>query len=71
MKQNATVSLTQDALVIRIPWHAVNLGDGEMGRMSRKRRLTAEDVLDLVAVGRWAHRSGKTRSVRSLKELLA
>ena len=69
MKQAPTVSLTEDALVIRIPWHAVNLG--HMGRRSRKRRLTAEDVLDLVTVGRWAHRNGKTRSVRSLKELLA
>ena len=68
MKQTPTVSLTADALVIRIPWQAVSFG--QRGRTSRKRRLTADDVLDLVTVGRWAHRSGKTRTIHSLKELL-
>ena len=64
-----TVSVTSEALVIRIPWHAVEIG--RVNAQPRKRRLTARDVLELVEAGRLAHRLGRTRSVRSLKELLA
>jgi hypothetical protein len=62
-----TVSITSDALVIRIPWHAVDIEHAAV-RFSR-RRLTVEHVLDLVEAGRLAHRSGKTRFVRSLRDL--
>ncbi len=64
-----TLSVTTDALVIRIPWNAVEIG--RAGMPKRKRRLTVDDVLELVEAGRLAHRLGKTRSVRSLKEVVA
>ncbi|MDP3722138.1 MAG: hypothetical protein Q8R91_01405 [Candidatus Omnitrophota bacterium] len=68
MKSQPLVSVTADELVIRIPWNALELR--EVGVQQPKRRLTAQDVLELVEAGRLAHRLGKTRSVRSLKELL-
>lgn len=64
-----TVSVTSDALIIRIPWGAVNIRHAEAS--SRKRRLTINDVLELAEAGRLAHRLGKTRSVQSLKELMS
>ena len=64
-----TVSVTSDALIIRIPWGAVSLQ--HVHAPSSRRRLTIQDVLELVEAGRLAHRLGKTRSVQSLKELLA
>ncbi len=64
-----TVSVTTNELVIRIPWNAMEVG--RIGAQRRKRPLTAQDVLELVEAGRLAHRLGKTRSVHSLKELLA
>ena len=67
MRRTPTVSITSDALVIRIPWNTVDLGYAGAG--VAKRRLTAEDVLEMVEAGRLAHRLGKTRVVRSLKEL--
>ena len=63
------VSFTPEALVIRIPWGTVDLGG--VGSSRRKRRLTADDVLELVEAGRLAHQLGKTRSVQSLKELMS
>lgn len=61
-----TVSLTPDALVIRIPWQVVQIGpEGS----SRRRRMTVEDVLELVEAGRLAHRLGNTRLISSLQEL--
>ena len=67
MRRTPTVSITSDALVIRIPWNTVDVGSASAG--VAKRRLTAEDVLEMVEAGRLAHRLGKTRVVRSLKEL--
>jgi len=64
-----TVSVTTEELVIRIPWNAMELG--RIGAPRHKRALTAQDVLELVEAGRLAHRLGKTRSVPSLKDLLA
>ena len=65
--RRATVSMTTDGLVIRIPWNSV-----EIGRIGlSKQGLTVRDVLELVEAGRLAHRKGKTRTVHSLKELLA
>lgn len=66
--QEPTISVTQDALIIRIPWGSVDIPKSEGGR--QKRRLTIQDVSELVEAGRLAHRLGKTRSVRSLKELV-
>lgn len=63
-----SVSVTRDALVIRIPWNAVDIREPKP--RYGKRRLTAKDVLELAEAGRLAHRLGKTRAVRSLKELL-
>ncbi len=67
--RHPTVSVTAEALVIRIPWKAVDIVSPRAGQ--GKRRLTVDDVLELVEAGRVAHRLGKTRSVRSLKELLS
>lgn len=64
-----SVSLTSDALVIRIPWNSLDIKEPKSP--FRRRRLTAKDVLELVEAGRLAHRLGKTRSVRSLKELIS
>ena len=36
---------------------------------SRRRELTAEDVLQIVAEGERAYRRGKIRSIKSLREL--
>ena len=66
--QQPTVSVTRNALIIRIPWDSVDLQESEAS--NRKRRLTIRDVSELVEAGRLAHRLGKTRSVRSLKELI-
>jgi len=63
-----TVFATRDALVVRIPWDSLDLREPQITR--RKRRLTIRDVSELVEAGRLAHRLGKTRSVRSLKELI-
>lgn len=65
--RHPTVSLTEEGLVIRIPWHTVDLG-ALKGR-KHPRHLTVRDVLELVEAGRLAHRLGMTRTVRSLKEL--
>jgi len=62
-----SVSVTSDALIIRIPWDAMSFRQA----LRAKRRLTVQDVLELVEAGRLAHRLGKTRSVRSLKELVS
>ena len=62
-----TVSVTLDALVIRIPWDAV--ATNRSGVLRRKRRFTVEDVLQLVEAGRLSHRLGKTRAVKSLEDL--
>ncbi len=67
--RHPSVSMTSEGLVIRIPWNAVHIGPPLIS--SRKRRLTAQDVLAIVDSGRLAHRLGNTRSVQSLKELLA
>jgi hypothetical protein len=67
--RHPTVSVTTDALVIRIPWNTVEITRGRTPQ--HKRRLTIADVLEIVEAGRLAHRLGKTRSIRSLKELLA
>ena len=66
--RHPTVSMTPEALIIRIPWNAVEIGRARTAL--RRRRLTAEDVLELVDAGRLAHRLGKTRAIRSLKELM-
>ena len=63
-----TVSMTGDELVIRIPWKVVHVSNRGL---RPKRRLTIQDVLEMVEAGRLAHHLGKTRIVRSLKELLA
>jgi len=62
--KHPTVSITSGALVIRIPWGAVNISHAEMRRA--KRKLTVQDVLEFVEAGRLAYRVGKTRTVRSL-----
>lgn len=67
--RSPTVSVTDDELIIRIPWNAMEVG--RLGAQRRRRSLTAQDVLDIVEAGRLAHRLGKTRSVRSLKDLLS
>ena len=66
--QQPTVSVTRDALIIRIPWDSFDLRESQ--GPATKRRLTIRDVSELVEAGRLAHRLGKTRSVKSLKELL-
>ena len=63
-----TVAVTNDALIIRIPWGALDVGNLSAPRRA-KRRLTAQDVVECVEAGRLAHRLGKTRTVRSLKAL--
>ena len=63
-----TVSMTPEALVIRIPWQAVELGRRYTARAPR--HVTREDVLQIVEAGRLAHRVGKSRSVKSLRELV-
>ena len=63
------VSVTNDALVIRIPWNTIEIG--RVAARWSKRRLSIQDVLELVEAGRLAHRLGKTRSVRSLEELIS
>ncbi len=67
VRETPTVSITSDALVIRIPWQSVDVE--RLATQSGRRRLTVEDVIDMVEGGRLAHRLGKTRSVQSLKEL--
>ena len=67
--RHPTVSVTPEALVIRIPWNTVELG--RVTASHRKHRLTVEDVREFVEAGRLAHHLGKTRSIRSLKELIA
>lgn len=62
-----TVSVTPEGLVIRIPWRAMDLGSSSPS--GRKRKLTANDVLEFVEAGRLARQLGLTRSVKSLKEL--
>ena len=62
-----TVALTDAGLVICIPWNAVDITRPKS--VSRRRRLTAQDVLELVEAGRLAHRLRKTRLLKSLKEL--
>jgi len=69
MKSQPMVSVTAKELILRIPWKALELSQG--GVIQRKRRLTVQDVLELVEAGRLAHRLGKTRSVRSLQELFS
>lgn len=66
--QHPTVSVTEDALIIRIPWNTVALRESAASR--RHRRLTTRDVLTFVEAGRLAHRLGNTRTVNSLKELV-
>lgn len=62
-----SVSVTNEGLVIRIPWNTVEMPASLGSR--RKRRLTSQDVFEMVEAGRLAHRLGKTRVIRSLKEL--
>ena len=64
-----TVSVTDNALVIRIPWNSVAILESKLPL--RKRQLKIQNVLELVDAGRRAHRLGKTRSIRSLKELVS
>jgi len=64
-----SVSVTNDALIIRIPWNTVDISPSRHAR--QKRRLTAQDVLELVEAGRLSRRLGKTRLVRSLKDLFS
>ncbi len=61
------ISIVRNELIIRIPLNAMALDRASAS--ARKRRLTVRDVVELVEAGRLAHRLGKTRSVRSLKEL--
>ena len=67
--RHPTVSVTPEALVIRIPWNTVEIGS--IPPQQRKRRLTVEDVLEIVEAGRLAYRLGKTRPVHSLKALIS
>ena len=67
--RHPTVSVTAEALIIRIPWNAVNIGTRTTAQ--HKRKLTIDDVLEMVEAGRLAHHVGKTRSVQSLKDLLS
>ncbi len=68
-ERHPTVSVTSEALIIRIPWNTVDVGAA--GSLRREQRLTIQDVLEMVAAGRLAHRLRKTRSIRSLKDVLA
>lgn len=68
-QRQPSVSITNDGLIIRIPWNTVDIPPSLRSR--RKRRLTSQDVLELVEAGRLAHRLGKTRLVHSLKDLFA
>ena len=65
-----TVAVTNDALIIRIPWGAMDVGN-LLASHRAKRRLTVQDVVECVEAGRLAHRLGKTLAVRSLKELMS
>ena len=65
-----TVAVTSNALIIRIPWEAMDVGNLSSSH-GAKRRLSAHDILECVEAGRLAHRLGKTRAVRSLKELMS
>jgi hypothetical protein len=62
------MSVTKDALVIRIPWESLR---SSLPAPTRQRRLTAEGILKLVEAGRRAHRLGKTKLIGSLRELMA
>ena len=61
-----TMTVTKKALILRIPWEAVAQ---HLRPKSYKTHLTAEDVLKFIEEGRQAHRLGKTRVIRSLREL--
>jgi len=66
MAQETTMTVTKEALIVRIPWEAVA---DHMRPRSHKSHLTADDVLRFVEEGRQAHRLGKTKVIRSLHEL--
>ena len=70
VSREPTVAVTSDGLIIRIPWGAMAVGNLPTPHRV-KRRLTVHDVVECVEAGRLAHRLGKTRSVRSLKELMS
>ena len=65
--QQTTMTVTKEALIVRIPWSAV--ARHIKPKSHDKVRLTTEDVLRLVEEGRRAHRLGKTKVIRSLSEL--
>ena len=65
--QQTTMTVTKEALIVRIPWDAV--ARHIKPKPYDKVRLTIEDVLRLVGEGRQAHRLGKTKVIRSLNEL--
>ena len=61
-----TMTVTKRALILRIPWDAVAQ---HLRPKFRAAHLTAEEVLKFVEKGRQEHRLGKTRLIRSLREL--
>lgn len=66
INKEATVSITKEALVVRIPWRMVVR---KIEPRVSKSQLSVKDVLSLVAEGRKAHKEGKTRLIKSLAEL--
>ncbi len=66
--QQPTVSFTDHGLVICIPWNAVDITKPRY--TSKRRKLKAQDVLEIVEAGRLAHKLGKSKLVKSLKDLI-
>ncbi|MBI4678694.1 MAG: hypothetical protein HY748_14035 [Elusimicrobia bacterium] len=66
MLRHTAVTVTKDALVVRIPWaevaHVLQAG-------GRRARVCAAEVLEFVREGRAAHRKGRARLVSSLSDL--
>jgi hypothetical protein len=62
------ISVTRNALVIRIPWETFR--ESRSTRLLR-RRLDVKDILQLVGEGRRAHRLGHTRVISSLRALMS
>jgi len=68
MKTPTIVKTTKNYMLVKIPFpHGGRLD--HPAAASRRRELTAEDVLQIVAEGERAYRRGKIRSIKSLREL--
>jgi len=68
MQQHVSMTVTDDALIVRIPWNDVAKSLRPKTRKT-KIKLTVKEVLNFVKEGRAAYRAGRLRSVDSLDDL--